>query len=154
MQGNHNDDTVRAPYEALSIDEVENEYQQETLRSQLFFPEFLSRILVGKKNIIRIALVYSLYTLLLLLFIFYGGDMKTTPRLKPKRPPHIVFVLSDDMGWNDYGIHGSKQCETPHIDGLSRNGIILNNYYVTAACSPSRASLLSGRNTAHTGIFK
>ena len=66
--------------------------------------------------------------------------------------PNIVFVLADDLGWNDVSFHGSKQFLTPNIDGLSQSGITLDRYYTVATCSPSRATILSGRSIIHHGI--
>ena len=68
-------------------------------------------------------------------------------------PPHITFFLVDDLGWNDVSMHGSKQIQTPNIDSLAASGIRLNNYYVNPVCSPTRASLLSGRSVIHHGIY-
>ena len=63
-----------------------------------------------------------------------------------------MFFLADDLGWNDVGFHGSPQIPTPNIDALARAGIILDQYYVNPVCSPTRASLMSGRSMIHTGI--
>jgi Sulfatase len=62
----------------------------------------------------------------------------------PKAPshPHIVFLLFDDVGWNDFSYHGSNQCLTPTIDGFARQGLTLANYYVQPACSPTRSVLV------------
>ena len=68
-------------------------------------------------------------------------------------PPHITFFLVDDLGWNDVSMHGSKQIQTPNIDSLAASGIRLNNYYVNPVCSPTRASLMSGRSIIHHGIY-
>jgi hypothetical protein len=54
-------------------------------------------------------------------------------------------------GWNDVSFHGSTQVPTPHIDQLAAAGVILDNYYVNPVCSPTRASLMSGRSMLHTG---
>ena len=67
-------------------------------------------------------------------------------------PPHIIFLLADDLGWNDVSFHGSSQIPTPNIDSLASKGIQLHNYYVDPVCSPTRASLMSGRSMLHTGI--
>jgi arylsulfatase A-like enzyme len=67
-------------------------------------------------------------------------------------PPNIVFMLADDLGWNDVSFHGSSQVPTPNIDSLAASGVILDNYYVNPVCTPTRASLMSGRSMLHTGI--
>jgi arylsulfatase A-like enzyme len=67
--------------------------------------------------------------------------------------PHITFFLVDDMGWNDVSMHGSSQIPTPVIDDLAATGIRLNQYYVNPVCSPTRASLMSGRSVIHHGIY-
>jgi len=69
------------------------------------------------------------------------------------KPPNIVFILSDDLGFNDVGFHGSPQIPTPHIDELARTGVILNNYHVQPVCSPTRATIMSGRHSIHHGIY-
>jgi arylsulfatase B len=65
-------------------------------------------------------------------------------------PPHIVFIVIDDLGSNDLGIHKSG-IQTPVIDDLIETGVLLTNYYVLPYCSPTRAAILSGRYPLHTG---
>ena len=64
----------------------------------------------------------------------------------------FLSSISQDLGWNDVSFHGSSQIPTPNIDGLANGGVILDNYYVNPVCSPTRASLMTGRSMLHTGI--
>ena len=60
------------------------------------------------------------------------------------KPPHIVFIVADDYGYNDIGYHGSEIL-TPNLDKLSADGVRLENYYVQPICTPTRSQLMSGR---------
>ncbi len=65
------------------------------------------------------------------------------------RRPNIVFFLVDDLGWGDLGCYGNAFHETPNIDRLAREGMHFTNAYAAApVCSPSRASILTGRAPA------
>lgn len=70
-----------------------------------------------------------------------------------RNPPHILFIVADDLGFNDVSAHGSQQIPTPNIDAIAASGVRLDDYYVQPVCSPSRATFLSGRHVIHTGIF-
>jgi len=67
--------------------------------------------------------------------------------------PNIVFVLMDDMGWRDLSCYGSTFYETPNIDSLARDGMLFTDAYAACpVCSPTRASLLSGKYPATVGV--
>ncbi|XP_072035661.1 arylsulfatase J-like [Amphiura filiformis] len=72
-----------------------------------------------------------------------------------RSPPHVVFILVDDLGYNDVGynakLHGSA-IRTPNIDKLASHGVILDNYYVHNVCTPTRAQLLTGRYPIRYGL--
>ena len=62
-------------------------------------------------------------------------------------PPNIVFIITDDMSWAHMGAYGSDEVDTPNLDRLAREGVIFDNAFVsTSSCTPSRASILTGRN--------
>lgn len=80
------------------------------------------------------------------------GCTAQTDAAKPaKSPPNIVFILVDDVGWNDVGYHGSE-ISTPNIDALAESGIKLERSYVFPICSPTRAALMTGQNPLKYGI--
>lgn len=67
--------------------------------------------------------------------------------------PNIVLIMSDDHGWYDTGFNGNTEIKTPHLDSLAGNGIIFDRFYsASAVCSPTRASVLTGRNPLRTDI--
>jgi arylsulfatase A-like enzyme len=68
----------------------------------------------------------------------------------PQRP-NIVLILNDDMGYSDLGCYGGE-VQTPHLDRLAAGGLRFSQFYNTARCSPSRASLLTGLHPHQTGI--
>lgn len=65
--------------------------------------------------------------------------------------PNVVFIVLDDMGYASLGCYGSE-IETPNIDRLAADGIRFTNFHATALCSPTRASLLTGRNSHAVGM--
>ena len=65
--------------------------------------------------------------------------------------PNILLILADDLGWSDLGSFGGE-IRTPHLDALARNGLRLTQFYNSARCSPSRASLLTGLHPHQAGV--
>ena len=69
------------------------------------------------------------------------------------RPPNIVLILIDDMGWKDAGCCGSAVFETPNVDRLATEGMRFTQAYANCpVCSPSRAALMTGKNPARLGF--
>ncbi len=72
--------------------------------------------------------------------------------VRAERPPNLVLILADDLGYGELGCQGNRQIPTPHIDSIAENGIRFSQGYVTAAfCSASRAGLLTGRYQTRFG---
>ena len=71
---------------------------------------------------------------------------------QPRGPrPNIVLIIADDMGWDDCGAYGHPTIRTPNIDRLAAEGMRFTNAFVTASsCSPSRASIITGRYPHNT----
>ena len=69
------------------------------------------------------------------------------------RPPNVVLIVADDLGYGDLGSYGAQTIRTPNIDGLAAAGVRFTDFYSSApVCSPSRAGLLTGRYPVRTGI--
>jgi N-sulfoglucosamine sulfohydrolase len=72
--------------------------------------------------------------------------------LSAAEPPNIIVFIADDVSWNDYGCYGNPGVRTPNIDALAANGLRFTNAYLTASsCSPSRASIITGRYPHNNG---
>ena len=71
----------------------------------------------------------------------------------PAPKPNVVLILADDLGWTDLACYGSKLYETPNIDRLARDGVKFTQAYsACTVCSPTRASLMTGRYNFRTGV--
>lgn len=69
----------------------------------------------------------------------------SNPTQAPAGSPNVVFIILDDVGFAQIGCYGSE-IETPNMDRLAEDGVLFANFHTTALCSPTRASLLTGRN--------
>lgn len=74
-----------------------------------------------------------------------------SPTSPPGDAPNVLVILLDDTGFGNLGCYGST-IETPNMDALAENGLRYNNFHVTPLCSPTRASLLTGRNHHAVGM--
>lgn len=76
-----------------------------------------------------------------------------TTKEKNSIKPNIILIMSDDHGWYDVGFNGNTEIKTPNMDALAAKGIIFNRFYsASAVCSPTRASLMTGRNPLRMNI--
>lgn len=81
-------------------------------------------------------------------------DSKASPLKIPKAPahsPNIIYIVLDDTGYSDLHCFGSE-VSTPNVDSLAAGGLQYTNFHSKAICSPSRAALLTGRNSHAVGV--
>lgn len=64
--------------------------------------------------------------------------------------PNVVFLLVDDLGYGDLGLHGNPHVKTPHMDQFAKGAVSFTRFYVCPVCNPSRAAMMTGRYTFRT----
>ncbi len=71
----------------------------------------------------------------------------------PRRPPNVVFILADDLGWAELGCYGQTRIRTPHVDQLAKDGMRFTRFYAgNAVCAPSRCALMTGMHMGHASV--
>ena len=94
----------------------------------------------------------SKYLLLPLTIFISLLSCQTSPETgKQKQPPNIVLIMGDDMGYSDLGCYGGE-IRTPRLDQLAADGLRFTQFYNTARCCPTRASLLTGLYPQQAGV--
>src|SRR2546423_6443706 len=68
-----------------------------------------------------------------------------------RRPPNVILILTDDQGWYEVGVNGNGTVRTPVMDRLAADGVRFTHFYASPVCSPTRASLMTGRHYQRTG---
>jgi len=92
------------------------------------------------------------YTLFLTIICFLTLNACQSKKEEPQKP-NILFILADDFGYHDMSVMGSEFYETPNIDRIANEGMIFTDGYAACqVCSPSRASIMSGKFPARHGI--
>ena len=92
-------------------------------------------------------------TYLFLLFVFGACTDYTKKAITPTTKPNIIFIISDDQAYGDYGFMGHQQIQTPHIDKLAKESRTFTRGYASAPlCSPSLASMITGLYAYQHGI--
>ena len=76
----------------------------------------------------------------------------TSAAAEPPRRPNVLLVMPDDQGYGDLGFHGNEKIDTPVMDRLAVESTRFDRFFVCPLCTPSRASLLTGRYYLRTGV--
>jgi len=77
----------------------------------------------------------------------------SSPAVMKSEKPNVLFILTDDLGYGDLSCQGGKDIHTPNIDQLFNNGVRFSNFYASCTvCSPTRASLMTGRYADMVGV--
>ena len=94
-------------------------------------------------------------------FVHEAQEALTTERLEAMardgKRPNVLVILFDDVGWGDFGCYGGGAAvgaPTPNIDRLARRGLLLTSCYSEPSCTPSRASLMTGRLPMRHGLLR
>jgi arylsulfatase A-like enzyme len=75
-------------------------------------------------------------------------------RAQSRRPPNIILIIADDLGYADLGCYGNTRIRTPHIDRIAVEGVRFTDFTVSwPACTPSRGSILTGRYPQRNGLY-
>tara|TARA_B100001175_G_C19514506_1_gene646329 strand:+ start:5906 stop:7474 length:1569 start_codon:yes stop_codon:yes gene_type:complete len=90
------------------------------------------------------------FSIIILLMLFFSNCAKNSIEMKS---PNVIFFLVDDIGWSDVGCYGSEFYETPNIDKLASEGVRFTDAYSAChVCSPTRASILTGKYPASLNL--
>ncbi|GAB5559666.1 MAG: arylsulfatase [Synoicihabitans sp.] len=99
-----------------------------------------------------IALSHSRWGILISLLLA-AFTLHAAAAQRESRPPNIIFILADDLGYGDLSCYGQEHFTTPHIDQLAQEGMRFTQHYSgSTVCAPSRSVLLTGLHTGHTPI--
>jgi len=83
----------------------------------------------------------------------HDQDLSSTEAFESSSKPNIIFALADDLGWNSMGYENyDLDFATPNMDKMAKKGIKMSNYYAQEGCTPSRASLMTGRYPLTIGM--
>ncbi len=90
----------------------------------------------------------------LLLAIFAFVSTTLSHAAPTPRPPNIILCMTDDQGWGDTSYNGLKKIQTPNLDAMAANGLRFDRFYSAhPSCSPTRASVMTGRHPYRMGCF-
>lgn len=83
-----------------------------------------------------------------------GGAVPVAAQGRPASPDraNVVLIITDDVGYGDFGSYGAPDVRTPHVDSLARDGVKLTDFYAAPTCTPTRAALITGRYQQRVGL--
>lgn len=87
---------------------------------------------------------------IILFFVVHLIALLAFPKIASGEQPNVIVIMSDDQGGGDYGFMGNKVIRTPQLDALANKSGVLNRFYVSPVCAPTRASLMTGRYNYRT----
>ncbi|MCI0719873.1 MAG: arylsulfatase [Acidobacteria bacterium] len=102
-------------------------------------------------NLLQAAAVISTVGVILAPESAPAQNKRARPEFESRRP-NILLIITDDQGYGDLGAHGNPKLRTPNLDRLAGESVAFQSFYVSPVCSPTRASLLTGRYNYRTGV--
>ncbi|MFN0086950.1 MAG: arylsulfatase [Blastocatellia bacterium] len=90
---------------------------------------------------------------LFLLSYLFGAAFVAPADSAAARPPNVIFILADDLGYGDLGCYGQALIRTPNLDRMAAEGMRFTQFYAgSTVCAPSRAVLMTGKHTGHVSV--
>lgn len=125
----------------------------------------MTSLSMNKRICIQLTVMSLLFIPIIILFdtkqqqkSWHRYFLLTTDDQPPYEPPNVLIFFVDDWGWGDLGVNIDKSgasSETPYMDAFSKEGIRFTDFHVgSSVCTPSRASLLTGRLGLRNGMVK
>ncbi len=90
--------------------------------------------------------------LLMLSVLVFAGSESSRSCAADQSRLNVILIITDDQGYGDLGFHGNPKIKTPNLDKLAKESVQLKHFYVSPVCSPTRASLMTGRYNFRTGV--
>lgn len=109
------------------------------IRRGAFLANWRSPVEIGAMDFVKYLLIFSA-----------GMVLCISETVRAETRPNIIIVMPDDMGYGDLGATGNPVIRTPHLDRFAKESAELTNFYVSPVCSPTRASLMTGRYNYRT----
>ena len=104
--------------------------------------------IIESKYLMKFKILVKKLLLAAFITIFSSANAQETKR------PNIILVMSDDQGWGQTSYNNHPFLQTPNLDKMAENGLRFNRFYAGApVCSPTRASILTGRSNDRTGVY-